>query len=86
MTIREKIDQLFHEKPPEPIVEYGPFDAIWPTIGVDHYAWFCNWCGLPSDHLDTLPDASTGAQDHARWHGDVELGIVEVHLDPDEKS
>jgi hypothetical protein len=79
--VRKRIDRVFHEKLREPTIVFGPFDAIWPTIGVDHYGWFCKWCGLPSDHLDTLPDARAGARDHDGTHSDVDLRFVEVHLD-----
>lgn len=83
--IRAKIDKMFHESPPEPIIHYGPFDAIWPTIGVGHYGWFCHWCGLPSQQIDTFPESRMGAVEHsiehAHEHPNQGFQIIEAKLD-----
>jgi len=82
--VREKIDRLFHEKPPEPIIEYGPYDAIWPTIGVAGFAWMCNWCGASDGGYSSTVSAGAGAADHGRTHTDVGICLIEAELDPEE--
>lgn len=82
--VRKRIDQLFHERPPEPRILYGPYDAIWPTIGVGTFGWFCLSCGRNDGDYPTLPDSRLGAEDHSRTHTDVNLRLVEVEPDPDE--
>jgi hypothetical protein len=87
MSIRETLLRMAGIPSPELIIMYGPYDAIWPTIGVEGFSWFCEGCGRgdPDPEYPTLADAKVGASDHklAR-HDGVKIELYQAHLDPDE--
>lgn len=71
----------------QPVIVYGPYDAIWPTVGVEGFSWFCEWCGR-GDHDPAYGDrldAALGASDHRNArHGGEDFTITEVFIDKEE--
>lgn len=84
--IRELARQARDGRTPEPVIYYGPYDAIWPTVGVEGHCYFCHWCGGTANELTSLAQAERYAGIHADRHPEAKIEIVEAVLDPDEVS
>src|ERR1043165_8285304 len=88
-TLRQIRDmwEVLYGPTTEPIIAYGPYDAVWPTIGREGYLWFCESCGrsTPAPEYAALADARLGASVHrTARHPDADFVLVEVDLDPEE--
>ena len=85
-TLRQVLDHW--GGPQRPVIVYGLYDAIWPTIGVEGYTWLCEWCGR-GDHSSgygDLLDAALGAKDHREaQHKDDRFSLVQVYHDEEER-
>lgn len=69
----------------EPKIYYGPYDAIWPTIGVEGFGWACGQCGGNESGFSSLESAQAGTDAHCiAEHFHVDMTLVEVFLDADE--
>jgi hypothetical protein len=80
-----EFSQLLNGTPKAAEVLYGPYDAIWPTVGVKGSAWFCLWCGSGDGDLPSSRIALASGESHAECcHPDVDFTFIEVLLDPDE--
>lgn len=76
---------LIAEVPKTAEILYGPYDAIWPTVGVEGCGWFCLWCGTGDAEFIRPFLAQVSAETHAEHdHAGVQFTFTEVHLDPDE--
>lgn len=83
MKIIEKI--LKTGVPAEPVVLYGPYDAIWPTSGQWGYGWVCLQCGRNDFEFSSHRIAFAAGETHGGvYHPGLELTYTEVHLDPEE--
>jgi len=80
-----EFSQLLNSTPKAAEVLYGPYDAIWPTVGVEGSAWFCLWCGSGDGDLPSSRIALASGESHAEaCHPDEGFTFTGVSLDPDE--
>lgn len=65
--------------PRSPIVLYGLYDAIWPTLGVEGNGWICLQCGKNDGEFSTAEVARSGGEIHGGvYHPGLALQFVEV--------
>jgi hypothetical protein len=68
-----------------PVVVYGLYDAVWPTIGVEGHAWFCLHCGRNNDEFSSSRVALAAGEAHGDvYHPGVDLTFTEVFPDREE--
>lgn len=88
-AIRDFAVQMdFVEEPWEiPTIVYGPYDAIWPTVGGEGSAWFCMFCGRNGADFSKDEIALTGGETHGDvYHPGLKLTFTRLSLDPSESK